>query len=314
MEVPNWFIEDNVFILFLGSVALVLAVCINTLKRAAAAGLTKYRFRTHECICLALGFLGLLCLGYSLIEPYRLEQSIISINSNKLNPKTGAVRIVHISDLHCDGIIRTETELPLHISALHPDLIVFTGDSANNKAGLTDFRRCIGAIAKIAPTYAVHGNHDSRRGFYWDIYGKTGVQVLNCTNATITIRGSKIWLAGAAAGNEACLQSTLFCAPTDSLRILLYHYPVAVKEAMAAHIDLFCCGHTHGGQVRLPFYGALITNSALGKNYEAGLYYDHGTATYVSRGIGMIGLPVRFLCRPELTAIDIFPAKPTADK
>jgi predicted MPP superfamily phosphohydrolase len=83
---------------------------------------------------------------------------------------------------------------------------------------------------------------------------------------------------------------------------------------MAAHIDLFCCGHTHGGQVRLPFYGALITNSALGKNYEAGLYYDHGTATYVSRGIGMIGLPVRFLCRPELTAIDIFPAKPTADK
>jgi len=75
-------------------------------------------------------------------------------------------------------------------------------------------------------------------------------------------------------------------------------------------VDLYCAGHTYGGQIDLPFYGALMTLSKYGKKYEAGLYRKEGTWMYVNRGIGMEGCPaprVRFCARPELTIIEIYP-------
>jgi uncharacterized protein len=74
---------------------------------------------------------------------------------------------------------------------------------------------------------------------------------------------------------------------------------------------LYCTGHTHGGQVALPWYGALVTFARFGKRYEAGLYHEGDTWMYVNRGIGMTGgwpPRVRFGSRPELTVIDIRPA------
>jgi len=76
-------------------------------------------------------------------------------------------------------------------------------------------------------------------------------------------------------------------------------------------VDLYCAGHTHGGQVALPFYGALVTFSKYGKRFETGLYRVGETRLYVSRGIGMEGgkIPrVRFCSRPEVTVIEIHPA------
>jgi predicted MPP superfamily phosphohydrolase len=100
--------------------------------------------------------------------------------------------------------------------------------------------------------------------------------------------------------------------PQDAgdFRLFLYHFPDAVEEASAANIDLYLAGHTHGGQVRLPFYGALITFSRYDKRYEAGLYRLGAATMYVNRGIGMEGgkAPrVRFLDRPEITVIDVAP-------
>ena len=77
---------------------------------------------------------------------------------------------------------------------------------------------------------------------------------------------------------------------------------------MPAGVDLQLSGHTHGGQVRLPLYGALLTLSAMGKRFEAGLYRLGEMALYVNRGLGMEGgaAPrVRFLCRPEITVFDL---------
>ena len=84
-----------------------------------------------------------------------------------------------------------------------------------------------------------------------------------------------------------------------------------MPEVASEHMDLYCAGHTHGGQVALPLYGALITLSKYGKRYEAGLYHEKDTWLYVNRGIGMDGgfAPrVRFWSVPELTVIDIRPA------
>jgi predicted MPP superfamily phosphohydrolase len=92
-------------------------------------------------------------------------------------------------------------------------------------------------------------------------------------------------------------------APADSMRVLLYHSPELMPVVQQYFVDLYLCGHTHGGQVRMPFYGAILTSSALGKQYEMGPYVENDTTLYISRGIGLEGMSaprMRLLCPPEI--------------
>jgi hypothetical protein len=93
-------------------------------------------------------------------------------------------------------------------------------------------------------------------------------------------------------------------------RIAINHTPNLADEAVAHGVNLYCCGHTHGGQVRIPFWGAIITNAECGKRYEAGFYQRGNTSIHTSRGLGLEPPPavqVRFLCRPEITLITVEP-------
>ena len=110
--------------------------------------------------------------------------------------------------------------------------------------------------------------------------------------------------------DQARLAHLMRCVPDDAPRILLYHSPELMPQAAAHDIDLYPCGHTHGGQVRLPFIGPLITSSQLGRQYVMGLYRNGRTHLYVSRGVGMEGLSaprVRFLAPPEVTLFTLLP-------
>jgi hypothetical protein len=95
--------------------------------------------------------------------------------------------------------------------------------------------------------------------------------------------------------------------------VLLYHYPDEIALAAAQGVDLYLAGHTHGGQVRIPWYGAVITLTRTGKRFEWGPYAMGDTRMYVNRGIGMEGgtAPrVRFLARPEVTVFDLVSTAP----
>ena len=303
----NELAEDFVFIAFVCSLGFLYAACLRALWFAFKAGWRNYKFKKLEIVCFCLGIAGLCCFAYGLYEPFVLEVSDVQIKSDKVQREDSPFRIVHITDIHSDGIDRLEKRLPGEVAALKPDLVVFTGDSANNKSGLATFRKCITEIAKVAPTYAVYGNHDSRGGRFWDIYGQTGVHVLNGSSETFSIKGTKVWISGVAVDNEGALSKALQDVPSDAFSVFLYHYPAGIDAASLKNIDLFCAGHTHGGQVRLPIYGALVTNSTKGKQYEAGLYEVGRTRMYISRGIGMIGIPVRFLAPPEVAVINVNP-------
>ncbi len=90
--------------------------------------------------------------------------------------------------------------------------------------------------------------------------------------------------------------------------LLLYHSPEMMPLVQQHDVDLYLCGHTHGGQVRVPGYGALITSAVTGKRYEMGRYDENGTTLYVSRGIGLEGLSaprLRLFCPPEITLVEI---------
>ncbi len=97
-------------------------------------------------------------------------------------------------------------------------------------------------------------------------------------------------------------------APKDAPQLLLTHSPEIMPEAAEHGIDLYLCGHTHGGQVRLPIFGPLLTSSQLGRRFVMGFYKMGRTHLYISRGIGLEGLSaprVRFLCPPEMTLVTI---------
>jgi predicted MPP superfamily phosphohydrolase len=104
------------------------------------------------------------------------------------------------------------------------------------------------------------------------------------------------------------LQNLMEKNKSDNLHILLYHSPDLAPLACQKGIDLQLSGHTHGGQVRLPFYGAIFAGSLYGKRFESGRYQLADMTLYVTRGIGMEGAAaprVRFLCPPEISVWEI---------
>ena len=105
--------------------------------------------------------------------------------------------------------------------------------------------------------------------------------------------------------DRARLRSPLPGSP-KAFTVLLYHSPDLFPPAAELGIDLHLAGHTHGGQLRLPLFGAIVTSSAFWKRYEAGLYRRDGATLYVSRGIGVEGKGApraRFLAPPEVVLV-----------
>lgn len=262
-------------------------------------------------IVFGLALFGFACFAYAyFVEPFWLRVRNVEIRTAKL-PKGGKpIRVVHISDIHSDAKARLEEKLPSAIAAQKPDLIVYTGDSINSPEGLPVFRKCLTAISQIAPTYVVRGNWDV---WYWskeDLFTDTGAKELKNKAERVEVNGIPLWLAGIFVDAEGKVSETLQSLPKDEFSIFVYHYPDLIEEISRAEIDLYCAGHTHGGQVAMPFYGALVTFSKFGKKYEGGTYQVDKTRLNVNSGIGMEGgnTPrVRFWARPEITVIDIMP-------
>lgn len=317
--------ESTAVLLFVCAVAAVYvlaasAVVRMTLRRLRRTAAPSRAALFTERAALVLAAAGLACFAYGyFVEPYWPEVTHVRLESPKLRGAQRPVRLLHISDLHCDPEPRLEERLPDIAAAERPDLIVFTGDSINSPEGLPVLRRLLPRLAAIAPTFAVRGNWDS---WYWErqeLFGSTGVVELKKDAARVDVAGTSLWVAGAAfaslyetqGGERAGIERALDAVPPGAFTIFLYHTPDEILDVAATgRVDLYCAGHTHGGQVALPLYGALVTLSKFGKKYESGLHREGQTWLYVTRGVGMEGGPaprVRFLARPEVTLIELAP-------
>lgn len=308
--------EDFVLLSFIAFVAAVFLLAAIVVVRIMLRrfGRLAAPSRTHvwmQRVVLMLALAGLLCIAYGyFIEPYWLSITRVRVETAKLPRGTRPIRLIHISDLHSDPQVRLEEQLPGVIAAERPDLIVFTGDSLNSPDGLPVLRNCLTRLAQIAPTFVVKGNWDA---WYWrgqKLFEETGVRELKNEAVKFDAGGASLWIAGTPVGGEHKFEQVLDAIPPEAFSIFLYHYPDLINEVAAKKVDLYCAGHTHGGQVALPLYGALITLSKFGKRYESGLYRVNETHLYVNRGIGMEGGPaprVRFWARPEVTVIEIAP-------
>jgi len=254
------------------------------------------------------GVLGLLYGHY--IEPYWIEVKPVDIYTEKL--ENTSIRIVQISDLHSEGTAINEDRIAGLVNPLKPDIIVFTGDSLNAPEGLPVFRGAMKKLDAAIGKYAVRGNFDV---WYWkgmDLFDGTGFVELDKKSVRLAKGGEAFYISGLSYEHGQEWRDVLKDIPPDGYSILLYHTPDLVEDLKEANIDLYLAGHTHGGQVAVPFYGALITLSKYGKKYESGRYAVGNTTLYVNRGLGMEGGLAprgRFWSRPEITVFNIKPTK-----
>jgi predicted MPP superfamily phosphohydrolase len=271
---------------------------------------------TRKRLVLAAALAGALCMAWGfLVEPNWLETTHVRIASAKV---THPVRIAFFSDLHCDARPRLDDQLVRRIEEEHPRAIVFGGDAVNDPAGIPILQRCMRALSAIAPTFAVRGNWDvGGGGFAWQdlievearrhMFEGTGVRELDGEAAAIS---SEVWIAGISIFARDKIPAALAPIPREACTVFVCHWPDEIEGIARRKVDLYLCGHTHGGQVALPFYGALVTFSHYGKEYERGLNRLDETWIYTTRGVGMDGKGaprVRFCARPELTIVDITP-------
>lgn len=239
-------------------------------------------------------FGGVICLLWGmLVEPRRLEVTEHVVETKKLRQGT-AIRIAHLSDLHVGIGAPTASEIASVINAKNVDLLVFTGDAVNAEHFTPEFHRIIDGVVAPKGRYGVRGNHDFRLDM--------GAPMAELDGVPVVI--GDITLCGAAFHKPKNLAPCVDRA--EGFVIAAYHSPDLVE---ALHnVDLYLAGHTHGGQVRLPWFGATLTMSRFGKKYEMGRYQVGATTLYVNRGVGVSPLPappVRFLCRPEVAIINV---------
>ena len=225
------------------------------------------------------------------------------------------LRLLHIGDIHVERITEREKQLNALIAEIQPDVIVFSGDFVNlsytiDKQAETDIRNVIRAWRAPLGVFCVPGTPQVEplprvKKFVSRLKNLT---LLLNTWVTVPTTAGDLHILGLITTHDlptdrAALAKAMQTAPPDGIKLLLTHSPDIAPEAAAAGFDLYLCGHTHGGQLRLPLIGALLTASQLGKRFEMGRYAVGKMMLYVTRGVGMEGLGApraRFLCPPEI--------------
>ncbi|MFZ5649855.1 MAG: metallophosphoesterase [Bacillota bacterium] len=248
----------------------------------------------------------------SVVERHWIDIRKVRILLKRLPRTFSGLRIALFSDVHLGFFYG-----PRHLSAAAgiisrqaPDVICLTGDFIESNSSLAVLEPVIPALSALnAPfgKYAVLGNHDYRAGsgHVAQCLETGGFRVLKNEYTVLRKETDSLYLIGlddVLRGSPDPEKATRGI-PGNSCKILLVHEPDCAG-LIKAPVDLQLSGHSHGGQIRLPLIGAPYT-TRLGKKHISGLYRAGKYTVYTNRGLGTTILPVRFLCRPEITIITL---------
>jgi predicted MPP superfamily phosphohydrolase len=225
-----------------------------------------------------------------------LETTTLRVTRCKCGP--GTCRFVHFSDFHHKGDVEYAAEVVRTINQLAPDFVCFTGDLIEEARFGPE---ALSFIQKIeAPVYGVPGNHDFQSGIpfsdFANAFAASGGSWLADESALVAKHDLEIVGMGRKGVHG-------FATPRAARQILLLHYPL-IANGLGRRFDLILAGHSHGGQIRLPFLGALALPKGVG-GYDHGYYETPGGPLYVNAGIGTYRIPFRWNCRPEITVITL---------
>lgn len=275
------------------------------------------------------GFLGLgstFAIDSWLIEPEWLDIVELDLNLKNLPQAFVGKRLIQISDLHCGRAVGQEYlwRCTQRINQLKPDIVVLTGDYITydrSQSYTNKVLQILGGINSRYGVYACLGNHDYGIWTRWknttpdvmnnfvDGLPRHNIQLLRNQSVAVTIDDERIWMVGLGDlwAKDLHPARAFNAVPADEATIVLTHNPDSIEHFENYSADAILCGHTHGGQVRLPLIGSPLL-PIKNRQYDAGMFDFQGKTLYVNRGIGRLGR-FRFNCRPEIT---VFTLNPTA--
>jgi hypothetical protein len=246
-----------------------------------------------------------------LVEPYSYEVRETDIFVRDLPDAFEGFRIAQITDVHHSRIVTIgEVRRVVEITkAAKPDLIALTGDyTTSYRRYIEPCAEALGALDAPEGVWAVLGNHDHYTDPLLTVRAlkRHRISVLENTNTVIRRGGDTLQLAGIGDWTWARADWARSLYGVDKRRptVMLSHQPVVIDLPQIAGISLILSGHTHGGQVSLPLVGPPLRFGRDFK-YVRGLYEKNGTQLYVSPGTGVIGLPLRFGVRPEISILKL---------
>jgi hypothetical protein len=271
----------------------------------------------RQFLRISAGALVIGAAGDSFCEPLETGVTELSISLARLPIAFDGLRVAQLSDIHFNPF-----ESSAHIgkivertNALRPDLVILTGDFVSAALGRTrddshaeNAWPCSKLLSKLQASFgcfAVLGNHDyySNPTIVAEALQSEGrIKVLHNFSEPVERNGSRLWITGIdnvtarAARPEKALQGI----PPEECKIVAVHEPDFADQMRRYPVDLQLSGHSHGGQIRAPLLGPLWL-PAFARKYPMGHYIFGSYQLYTNRGIGMSGVPMRFLCPPEVT-------------
>jgi uncharacterized protein len=255
----------------------------------------------------------------TLLEPNRPRIVRQEIALRRWPSRLEGLTIALLSDFHYDPYFSVH---PLRsaigmVNGLRPDLIALTGDFvsvpvfSDPAEGASDAEPCAQLLRQMrAPhgLWAVMGNHDvfTDPDRVTSSLEAEGIHVLSNQSVPIERDGARFWLSGVddVLGGTADLDATLHDLPANEAAVLLVHEPDYADHVARYPVDLQLSGHSHGGQVRVPFLRPLYLPE-LARKYIWGLYQIGGLALYTNAGLGTVRVPVRMNCPPEITLLTL---------
>ena len=242
--------------------------------------------------------------------PDGFEWNRITLPIPNLRPPLADLRILHLTDLHLrPGWGASFDELIHRVKADPPDLILFTGDLIEHHFDPRPTYQTAGRLVSALPSrygkFAILGNHDG------DLLGPVlegwGLNLINGRTKRLSIDGAAVDLVGLPGVHRRDLTDEFLhrvpARQPGSLRIVLSHYPDAVRRIAGLHADLVLAGHTHGGQICLPNGFPMMTHDSLPKRMCKGVHRTRGLWLIVGRGFGFSTWPVRLFCPAEVIEV-----------
>jgi predicted MPP superfamily phosphohydrolase len=244
-------------------------------------------------------------LGRRAAAPAAIRSRQRSIALPRLPARCDGLRVLHVSDPHLHPRNDIRSAIIARAAAASPDVVAVTGDLVAGWRGLPLARDLLAQLAARWPTYVVPGNADrwaDRFDRHIRRWAETGAVVLMNRGQPLRASDDAFWIAGVDDPHRYRddPRRALAQAPPEAFKLLLAHSPEVVEHRGALAADLILTGHTHGGQVRLPGVGALLTRSRLGRRWAHGVHRRGGAVVIVTAGIGTTRLGVRFWCPPEM--------------
>jgi len=254
-----------------------------------------------------------------------LDIEHITIPIKNISPSFTSLKIAHISDIHIPRCAFSPRDIADAVGKQNPDVIFLTGDMMDGRSKFDGpkISSLIGLLMKIAPVYAISGNHERKNGEYYKIWRSMlelrGVYFMNNKTNRFEKEGVVFVITGM---KDTSLRSVLdldfsFLSEVEvtdgECYLLLHHKPNIWRSYYPADApvpDIIFSGHAHGGQVRIPFIqrGLMAPDQGLFPKYTSGIYrYSDGSCEIISRGLASSTKPVRVNNHPHIPIVELVP-------